>query len=293
MTITKQPVLTSGLIALSGIIAEDKTLPQRMLPAQCFHPSSPLLKTLSKLLLNAWSAEYALRITPIVDETTYRQDALHWTFPQAYYGALFSSRAFLTVNGYTQSDETVVYGRISDMVVRGYYPASLSFYTIGAQGQYRHCNIIDTPKSDSKSLITELLTSTRDRRMHQLRSIIQNNPKTALRNAAGEVIQKFGPEQYKALSKNAGRTTFFNLLRRLRISNDNRDVEALTGNIRDLHNSLVNILNAVNLAHERQIYHALGRETYESIIQALPSYLQENFVDERLKLITNGCPVAD
>ena len=39
---------------------------------------------LEKLLLNSWSAEYALRITPVVNDEQYLQSSLHWTFPQAY-----------------------------------------------------------------------------------------------------------------------------------------------------------------------------------------------------------------
>lgn len=36
-------------------------------------------KALEKLLLNSWSAEYALRITPVVNDEQYLQSSLHST----------------------------------------------------------------------------------------------------------------------------------------------------------------------------------------------------------------------
>lgn len=286
MTITKQPALTTGLAALAGIIAKDNSEPKHLVKPQCWSPDTPETKALSKLLLNAWSAEYALRITPVVDENQYLQSSLHWTFPQAYYSALFSARALLMlVAGADTSNETLVTRKINTLVMQGYYPGCLSFYTVGAQGMYKHWGLGIVPY-DNLPLLTELLTSTRDKEMHQLRNEIQNNPKTALRSeSTGEVLQKFGPEQYKSLAKNAGRTTFFNLLRRLRISSNNRDLETFSGNIKEFHEVLTKIVYAVNLAHERQICHAIGQDTYQSIVQALPLYLQESAVEERLNII--------
>ena len=54
---------------------------------------------ISKLLLNAWSAEFALRIKPISVDRDYLNTALNWVFPQAYFAVLFSARAVLAIDG--------------------------------------------------------------------------------------------------------------------------------------------------------------------------------------------------
>lgn len=49
---------------------------------------------ISSFLLNAWSAEYALRIAPVMQDDVYLTQASGWVFPQVYYSCFFSSRAF-------------------------------------------------------------------------------------------------------------------------------------------------------------------------------------------------------
>ncbi len=57
------------------------------------------LASIGKLLLNAWSAEYALRIRPLNPDRDFLNTSLTWTFPQAYHAVLFSARAVLAVDG--------------------------------------------------------------------------------------------------------------------------------------------------------------------------------------------------
>lgn len=61
--------------------------------------TSPEVTAIGKLLLNAWSAEYALRIKPVSTDRDYLNESLNWTLPQAYYAVLFSSRAVLLTDG--------------------------------------------------------------------------------------------------------------------------------------------------------------------------------------------------
>lgn len=58
-----------------------------------------------RLLLNAWSAEYALRIKPPITDKDYLNKSLSWTFPQAYYAVLFSVRAVLASDGIRMANE--------------------------------------------------------------------------------------------------------------------------------------------------------------------------------------------
>jgi hypothetical protein len=75
---------------------------------------APEIKSIGKILLCAWSAEYALRINPLVQDAEYARTSLALTFPQAYYAAFFSARAVLASdgihlanhNGVNQADES-------------------------------------------------------------------------------------------------------------------------------------------------------------------------------------------
>lgn len=261
-------------------------------------------KALEKLLLNSWSAEYALRITPVVNDEQYLQSSLHWTFPQAYYSALFSARAFLAVQGVNVSNEELIRKRVGNMVVRGYYPASVGYYALGPINNYRIQRLpmsrrfsvatktdllLPSREGSVQAELAQFLKTTRDQRVRTLRNAIQNNPKTALRSPkTGEILQKFSVEQYKQLAKQIGYTTYFDMLSRLRISSTNREIERFVDSEIDVklfHQSLVNIVAHVNAVHEAYIAKALGVQAYRQLVAKLPSYLQESFVRERMNTI--------
>ena len=86
---------------------------------------------MQKLITNSLSAEYALRITPVVNDSQYLQSSLHWTFPQAYYSALFSARALLTVIGTPISNEELIRRKLGKLVASGFYPDGLNAYAAG------------------------------------------------------------------------------------------------------------------------------------------------------------------
>ena len=261
-------------------------------------------RALEKLLLNSWSAEYALRITPVVNDEQYLQSSLHWTFPQAYYSALFSARAFLAVQGVNVSNEELIRKRIGNMVVRGYYPASIGYYALGPINNYRIQRLpmakrfsvaaktdllLPSRAGSAQAELAQFLKTTRDQRVKSLRNAIQNSPKTALRSPkTGEILQKFSVEQYKQLAKQIGYTTYFDMLSRLRISSTNREIERFVDSEIDVklfHQSLVSIVSHVNAVHEAYIAKSLGIDAYRQLVSKLPSYLQESFVRERMNTI--------
>jgi len=264
---------------------------------------------LEKLLLNSWSAEYALRITPVIndrsaDSEQYLQSSLHWTFPQAYYSVLFSARAFLAVQGINVSNEELIRKRIGNMVVKGHYPASVGYYALGPINNYRIQRLpmakrmAEAGRSDltlpsrhtsAQIEVAQFLKTTRDQRIKALRNAVQNNPKTALRSSrTGEILQKFGPEQYKQLARQIGYTTYFDMLSRLRISSTNREIERFVDSevdVRLFHQSLVSIVAHINSLHEAYVAKALGIERYRQLVAKLPTYLQESFVRDRLTTV--------
>ncbi|WP_394367381.1 hypothetical protein [Rudanella paleaurantiibacter] len=261
-------------------------------------------KSLEKLLLNSWSAEYALRITPVVSAGSagaeeYLQSSLHWTFPQAYYSILFSARAFLAVQGIQVSNEELIRKRIGNMVVRGYYPASVGYYALGPLNNYSIRRLpmakfkpdlgLPSRAGAAQAELGQFLKTTRDGRIKALRNAIQNNPKTALRSPrTGEVLQKFGVEQYKTLARQIGYTTYFDMLSRLRISSNNREIERFVDSeidVRLFHQSLVNIVSHVNAIHEAYVAKALGLDGFRQLVAKLPTYLQEGFLRDRIQAV--------
>ncbi len=238
-------------------------------------------KPIAKLLLNSWSAEYALRITPIVNDEQYLQSSLHWTFPQAYYSVLFSARAFLSSQGFNLSNEELIRKQIANLVVLGYYPESTSYYAIGSTYNLKihrlHKNI---------PLVGDFLRETRSHNQNALFRSMQTNPKTALRSKiTGTISSEVDPEQARALSKSLGYTSYFDLLSRLRISSTSRDVEQFrldsSFNVPKFHTCLNSIVTHINSVHELYIAKAIGMDSYLKIVSQLPDYLRKGFVGDR------------
>lgn len=75
----------------------------------------------SKLLLNAWTAEYALRIKPVATDRDYLNNALNWVFPQAYFAVLFSARAVLAADDIRISNPEVIESLINRWCEGGKY----------------------------------------------------------------------------------------------------------------------------------------------------------------------------
>lgn len=237
-------------------------------------------KHLGKLLLNSWGAEYALRITPVVNDEQYLQSSLQWTFPQAYYSAMFSARAFLDVQGENTSFELIIQRKIAHRVLLDYYPRPLSFYALGEPTNYRVRRLGNAP------VLEVNLKVTRHRLMEAERKRVQNNPRTAIRNQqTGKPLGRFGAEQYRQIAPKIGPTTFFDVIARLRISGDNNELEearVTTGfDARLLHNDLVTIVSYINHVHEQYVRRAIGEEAWAALIGSLPQYLQEGFLAER------------
>jgi hypothetical protein len=250
-------------------------------PFACFPSMVMSMIQFEKLLLNSWSAEYALRITPAVNDKQYLQSSLHWTFPQAYYSILFSARAFLAAKLWPDSNPDVVARRVGRLVAAGYYPQSLSYYTVGAGKRYK----VNRLPPDQPLRVH--LDYTRDRMLKQEIHRVQCNPKTALRHpTTGAISKTLTIDQLRCIARNLGHTSFFDVMTRLRISSTDRDIERLyqEGEAFDVslfHDYLLALVEHINSVHELYVLKAVGTEAYSDAVWKLPSYLRESFVNER------------
>ncbi|AUD05339.1 hypothetical protein [Spirosoma pollinicola] len=80
--------------------------------------------SVAKLLLNAWSAEYALRIKPVNPDREYLNLSISCSFP--YYAVLFSARAVLAVDGINIANQQQVEKLINQWVKMGKYGQTYS-----------------------------------------------------------------------------------------------------------------------------------------------------------------------
>lgn len=246
---------------------------------------SPSVEVLQKLMLNSLSAEYALRVTSLVNDNEYLEQSAAWTFPQVYYSMLFSARAFLLTTGQNEANEENVRTLIGTGVVRGYYPEAIGFYACGPFGSYK-INRLPFAQYDTESQaptneniwqfdIGRLLWSTRGRQYQ------------AVRSRMGFPQGNLSLEANKEVSKNMGYTTFFDIITRL--GRQAADTLDLTGtSVAEFHRNLLVIVNYVNWVHEAHICWAIGKDAFLKIIDGLPYHLQNEYLQTRFTSILSA-----
>ena len=251
---------------------------------------------IKRLLLKSWSTEYALRTTAELGDEDFIRNALHWTFPQAYYAVFAGLQAFLYTRHIKSGNEALVMREAGRLVVKNAYPQAMGFY---ASGHFDDFNVNRLPLAhykpglqiagkelEAQAQIGQFLRTTRRMKAKAVRQQVQANPDTAIRSSkTGDLLQKFAPQHWQQLTWRIGYTTLFDLLGRLRISNSHREIERfVTADIdfKLFHQSLMEIVSYLNGIHECYVAQAMGLEKYEQFVQQLPGYLQKSFVTDRL-----------
>ncbi|WP_439880173.1 hypothetical protein ACSX1A_13530 [Pontibacter sp. MBLB2868] len=255
------------------------------------------LEVIKLHLVNSWSTEYALRATAELGDESYMRNALHWTFPQAYYTVFAGLQAFLHTRGVKTNNEDWILREAGRLVVKNAYPRAIGFY---ASGHYDDFNVHRLPLAhykpglqiagkelEAQSQIGQFLRTTRRQKAKAVRQQVQANPATAIRSArSGEILQKFGPQHWQQLTWRIGYTTLFDLMARLRISSSHREIERFVQaeiDFKLFHESLLEIVSYLNGIHESYVAQAMGIKQYEAFVKELPKYLQHSFVAARLQ----------
>ena len=270
------------------------------------------LEQLHRHLLNCWSTEHALRATGQLGGDAFMRNALHWTFPQAYYSVFAGMQAFLHTLGIRGNSEGLMRREIGRLVVRGYYPDPIGFY---AAGHYDHFSLhrlplakykpglqLATQELEAQAQIGQFLRTTRRLIAQGVRQAVQNNPDTALRSTrTSDVLQKFSQDHWNQLTWRFGYTTYFDLLCRLRISANHREIERFVEaeiDFKLFHQSLLDVVEYLNCIHEAYVAKAMGLEAYRKLVATLPAHLRDGFVKERLAgkiepILRMGNPAKD
>lgn len=254
------------------------------------------IRQMQDLLENAWKTEYALRRTAEVPDEAFLRNALHWTFPQAYYSVLFSLRAWLVARNITTNNSVLIRGEAGRLAAGRFYPDRAGFYASGHHGDFKVHRLPRagakpgllpaTTPFESQSQIAQFLRTTRTQQAKAVRQQVQANPKLALRNPkTGDVLERFTRREWEKLTPRLGYTSYFDLMSRLRVSSQYREVERFMEadiNFELFHRSLLEIVTYTNAVHESYVAKVIGLERYESWVASLPVYLKE-FVQVRLR----------
>ncbi|MCC9169049.1 hypothetical protein [Pontibacter harenae] len=255
------------------------------------------VEAVKRLLLNSWSTEYALRSTAELGDEAYMRNALHWTFPQAFYAVFAGLQAFLHTRGIKTNNEAWVLREAGRLVVKNAYPQAISFY---ASGHYDDFNINRLPLAhykpglqiagkelEAQAQIGQFLRTTRRQKAKAVRQQVQANPATAIRSSRNnEILQKFGPQHWQQLTWRVGYTTLFDLMARLRISTTHREIERFVQaeiDFKLFHESLLQIVSYLNGIHECYVAQAIGLRHYQAFVEELPKHLQGSFVAARFE----------
>ncbi|AKD02148.1 hypothetical protein POKO110462_11820 [Pontibacter korlensis] len=254
-------------------------------------------EAIKRLLLNSWSTEYALRSTAELGDEAYMRNALHWTFPQAYYAVFASLQAFLYTREVKTSNEALILREAGRLIVKNNYPRAVGFYASGHYDDYKIHRLplahykpglqIAGKELEAQAQIGQFLRTTRRQKAKAVRQQVQANPVTAIRSSkTGEVLQKFGPQHWQQLTWRVGYTTLFDLMARLRISSTHREIERFVQadiDFKLFHESLLQVVSYLNGIHESFVAQAVGLQKYNEFVQELPKHLQGSFVEARLQ----------
>lgn len=254
------------------------------------------LAAVQQHLLNAWNTEYALRATAQLGNDDYLRNALHWTFPQAYYSVFESLQAFLRLQGIRRLQPEQMQWEAGHLVANGAYPKVISFYASGhplkprlsglKYGHYRPSLQLADMQTEAQAQLGQFLRTTRKAKAQSVRQKVQSNPASALRSQrTGKVLERFTDEHWRQLSWRLGHTSIFSFLLRLRISANHREITRFVEadiDFRLFQQSLQYLVSYLNFVHEAYVAKGLGLENYRKLVQKLPPYLQEGFVKGRM-----------
>lgn len=254
------------------------------------------LAAITKLLHSCWSTEYALRATAELGNEDYLRNALHWTFPQAYYTIFAGLQAFLYTLDVKSNNAAVIQREAGRLVVKNAYPRAIGFYAAGPYYDFSvhrlplagHKPGLHIPERgmEAQAQIGQFLRTTRKLQAVTTRQQVQVNPATAIRSTKnGRVLDKWNTQHWDQVTWRLGYTSIFDLLSRLRISASNKEIDRFVEadiDFKLFHDSLLNIVSYLNAIHESYVAQAVGLPKYQELVAALPLHLQNTFVADRL-----------
>lgn len=260
------------------------------------------IKEVKKLLWNSWSTEYAYRIGEKIDNSEYYKFSLHWNFPQAYYSAYLSMTAFHETQGIANDQHEKSIKLFGNSVKDKHYPSAIGFYSNGLKDEFKYKGIPTFkgfPKDnssltkidcleDAEIQVATFLKTTRRQNANDKRERFKNQNDPRFLNGKKEFRKAFSKNHWDIIYGTIPETSVFNLLYRLRIKANYRDIETFINadiDFKSFHTSLGELIDYLNFVHEAYIAKAIGIDKYEKILNGFPSHLNDQTALKRFEII--------
>lgn len=244
--------------------------------AQSGSPSSACNPQLARRwLLNGWNTEHILSQSwPVLEGAG--GAALQWSFPQAYYAVFAHTLAFFQVAGFSETSHAAVQRKFAELVAKGEYPPSLTFYATGTkknmlfhglepnEGDLPSIHFNPNDEGSTDRHIAQFLRSTRKTCLDSRKATLK------LRTKKGAVRRRYREEDWRVASERQGPTTLLCFLYRKRIKANYRDIDTFTAEGFDptrIGQALETIVRSLALTHETFIAARLGREWYRDLAE--------------------------
>lgn len=253
-----------------------------------------------KLLWNSWSTEYAYRIGEKIDNNEYYKFSLHWNFPQAYYSVYLSMTAFHETQGVASEQHGKSIKLFGISIKENHYPSAIAFYSSGLKNEFEYNGLnsfTEFPKEnsvlskiecleDAELQLATFLKTTRIKNAEDKRNRFAKQKDKRFNNTKGEFRKSFNKKHWDIIYKTIPITSVFNLLYRLRIKANYRDIESFINadiDFKSFHLSLGKLIYYLNFIHEAYIAKAIGITEYEKILKDFPSHLNEETAKKRFE----------
>ncbi|WP_422005279.1 hypothetical protein [Roseivirga pacifica] len=243
------------------------------------------LTVCKKLLWNAWSTEEAFNLTSKVETDDFYKFALHWHFPQAYYSAYLAMTAFHETQGIANDNHEKSIKLFGNSVKDGHYPDSISFYANGLHEVFVYHGL-ELPKDfdkgfnglskiesleEAQTQLAMFLKTTRveNAKNKRKRGEKELAKKKDFQNGKGQLVKAFRKKHWDLLYRTIPETTLLNILYRLRLKANYKDIETFMHadfDFKSFHQCLGNIISYLNFVHEAYLHKAIGNGPYLGIL---------------------------
>lgn len=239
------------------------------------------------LFWNSWSTEHAFLFARRLGDREYFKYSLQWGFPQVYYAAYLGMTAFRETQEKQSENHEKAIKVFGNSVKDGHYPMAISFYAAGLYENFTYQNLPNFLGSfegfnsvaafrdvkGAETQIANFLKTTRERNAMDKRDRLERANDHEFLSKSGQFLKRFRKNHWDKIYTKIPVTSIMNMLYRLRIKANYRDIETfLNADIafHEFHDNLASILNYLSFIHEAYFAKALGSVRYEAILEEFP-----------------------
>lgn len=249
------------------------------------------------LIFNGWNSERVLRVSSQLFNSQENHFVLQWSFPQSYYSVFQLTLSFMYLKDIINESHKPFIKKFGEFVKLNRYPKMISFYCDGTKKNpifenisfQKNINSIDFDPNSIESCETQIcqfLKSTRDFELDKKRDNKEIRKKYI--TVKGKEKNNLNEKEWNEISNGISVTNILHLLYRKRIKSNYLDIDTFTSGenkSKKIHESLIGIVNNLNLIHECYIYKMIGRSKFMEFYYEFTKQEKIPFLEERVDLI--------